>query len=204
MPAYQRHSATSKAAADQFAGKAETIREQVFKVFESRLPEGLTDDEAYDSTGLKPNTCRARRCELVKEGRLVDRGLTRPGNEGLEQTVWFADPSVPPKKTLNQLLKEHGCKKLDDYYSTEHWVEFRESYWSRHRRVCFVTGSATNLDLHHLHYETIFAETDADVVPLRRDVHEFVEKIIKDYGIPRQRAHLLLVESRAIFSMEII
>lgn len=186
--AYQRHSTTSKAAAASFAEKAPTVREQVFAVFVSRLPDGMTDDEAFDATGLKPNTCRPRRCELVQEGRLVDKGVVRKGKEGLDQTVWFANPSQPRKKTL----REMGCKTQDQYYLTEHWQNFREGYYSRNPRVCYVTGDTQNIDLHHKHYDTLGAERDEDVVPLRRDWHELGEKLIKEQGVPRDKVHEVL------------
>ena len=120
---------------------------------------------------------------------------------GQNVILWDVTDKVPTKfcKTeFEQRLHDLGFETLEDYYKGDHWVAFREAYWTRHPRVCVVTGPCNLCDLHHITYDNLGAETDADVVPLRHDVHELVHKLVKEYKVPLGVAHLVLQEAKKV------
>ena len=82
---YQRHSATSKAAARQL--RPNTDRVAVFTLLKAN-PAGLTDEQIIDGTGLSPSTARPRRIDLVNSGVVIDSGMTRPTRSGRAAVVW--------------------------------------------------------------------------------------------------------------------
>jgi len=53
-----------------------------------------------------------------------------------------------------------------DYMLTEHWRNFRASYYKRHPKKCSECGTRKKIHLHHLSYDNIGRETDSDVIPL--------------------------------------
>lgn len=88
VPAYQRHSATSKAAAVAVAPKAPSLKEQVYLYLRGLGTYGATDLEGAAHFGMDGSTYRPRRIELVGEGRVVSGG-TRKTPSGRTATVWF-------------------------------------------------------------------------------------------------------------------
>lgn len=89
-PPAQRHSATSRGAADSFAGKAANAREQVLAFLRRRGEEGATDEEMQDGLGMGQNTQRPRRVELVRAGLVTGSADTRETKAGRAATVWKA------------------------------------------------------------------------------------------------------------------
>lgn len=86
----QRHSPTSRHAAERAARNAPTLRTRILAAFEAAGPRGLTDDEGISQTGIAGNSYRPRRIGLTTEGRLRDSGRTRPTATGAAATVWTA------------------------------------------------------------------------------------------------------------------
>jgi len=70
MPPYQRHSATSKAAARSVAPSAASLRERVYDYLLACGSEGATDAQGQQATGLSGDTYRPRRIELESAGRV--------------------------------------------------------------------------------------------------------------------------------------
>lgn len=87
---YQKHSATSAAAAREARPNAGTLRAIVLGELERRGPRGATDDELQDALGMNPSTQRPRRVELVERGLVRDSGDTRKTKSGRSATVWVA------------------------------------------------------------------------------------------------------------------
>lgn len=108
-PGYANDS-TSKAAAEQFAPKAETIRAHVLNAARSFGSDGFVDEELYHLPLLSRDrqhferSVRPRRTELTNQGWLVDSGRRREVN-GNAQIVWVHrdyHPSPPPLRKLEQ------------------------------------------------------------------------------------------------------
>jgi hypothetical protein len=79
-PPYQRHSPTSKAAADSM--RPFIVNTQHQAILDALTAYGpLTDEELQEATNLSPNSERPRRVELWRAGKLVQRGqgVTRAG-----------------------------------------------------------------------------------------------------------------------------
>lgn len=82
----QNHSPTSVAAAESMAGKAGTLRRQVFDYIQDN--NGATDEECALALDVRRTTAGARRVELVDAGLVVDSGKTRKTLSGRCATVW--------------------------------------------------------------------------------------------------------------------
>ncbi len=84
---YQRHSETSREAAEEALPNAGTQRRKVFDLIRS-YDDGLTDEEVQRLLSMNPSTQRPRRIELVKAGKVVDSGVTRLTVSGRSAVVW--------------------------------------------------------------------------------------------------------------------
>lgn len=84
---YQRHSATSKAAAKAIAPRAEHGRTILLNWLRAR-PQGATDEEMQ--AVLCANTQRPRRVELVKAGQVVASGEKAKTTSGRNAVIWVA------------------------------------------------------------------------------------------------------------------
>ena len=90
VPPYQAHSETSFDAAISMSGKTKNLRELVFSAIKA-MP--MTDEELSNLLNLAPNTCRPRRVELVRAGRIVEIGK-RPTASGRSATVWAVSTNI--------------------------------------------------------------------------------------------------------------
>jgi hypothetical protein len=90
QPPYQRHSDTSKAAAESAKLTAREMRARVLEYLRSKFPDGATDDEMQQSLGLNPSSQRPRRIEGVKLGLIRDSKMRRPTLSGRPAVVWVA------------------------------------------------------------------------------------------------------------------
>jgi hypothetical protein len=84
-PPAQRHSATSRAAADEIAAAAHTLRARVFALLKRGA---LTDEEMQFMLEMNPSTQRPRRIELTQAGLVRDSGTTRPTLSNRDAVVW--------------------------------------------------------------------------------------------------------------------
>lgn len=85
---YQRHSETSRDAADRVVGHRETLQEQVFNFLQGCGERGATDEEVQVGLGMNPSTERPRRIELVEAGRVEPAGDKRATKSGRSAQVW--------------------------------------------------------------------------------------------------------------------
>ena len=87
-PPAQSHSVTSKAAAKSIKPSAAKLRERVYDaIATSVFP--VCDETISILTGLSGNTCRPRRIELERMGRIQAAGTTktRSGRQAVTWTV---------------------------------------------------------------------------------------------------------------------
>ena len=80
---------TSHQAARRAASKAQTHRALALRVLRAH-PDGLTDWELADRTGVMQTSIGVRRHELVKAGLVVKTALRRPSPSGCASIVWRA------------------------------------------------------------------------------------------------------------------
>ena len=81
---------TSIAVALEVYPKVGTIRRKIYEHFLARGMRGATDQEAEHTLGIDGNTIRPARGSLVKDGWLIDAGMTRPNDKGHQCIVWRA------------------------------------------------------------------------------------------------------------------
>jgi hypothetical protein len=77
---FNRHNARETSLAATSRLKVGTAKAKVYAAIKERP---MTDDELVRATGLKQNTARPRRVDLLDDGLVVDSGLRRDG-----MTVW--------------------------------------------------------------------------------------------------------------------
>ena len=92
---YQRHSATSRDAAEAQAPKSQTRRAAVLAAIRQSF-DGLTDEQIQRQLNMDPSTQRPRRVELVEMGRVIDSGRVRKTISGRNATVWIVPVAVEP------------------------------------------------------------------------------------------------------------
>lgn len=87
---YQRHSRTSRAAAESVEPKTGTKRAIALAFLRGRGMAGATDEEMQNHIPMNANTQRPRRVELVQARLAMDSGRTRMTAGGDEAVVWLA------------------------------------------------------------------------------------------------------------------
>ena len=87
---YQRHSATSKAAAVAIEPVAGTQRALILSEICIAGKRGRTDSDLQAMCLLSGDSVRPRRGELLKAGLIVDSGRTRKTPKGRDAVVWVA------------------------------------------------------------------------------------------------------------------
>jgi hypothetical protein len=93
IPAFQSHSETSRAAALAMYGKVSELQRTILD-WVGASPDGLTDEQIQEVSGMSPNTQRPRRVECVRKGLLRDSGRMRKTRSGRMAVVWGAVPDV--------------------------------------------------------------------------------------------------------------
>ena len=89
---YQKHSRTSRDAAEQITPNTGTLRAKVYEIIKEWTPRtgGLTDSEIQNMLHMDPSTQRPRRVELVNHGLVVDSGEKRMLKSRRMAVVWRA------------------------------------------------------------------------------------------------------------------
>lgn len=146
------------------------------------LRSGLQDSGGYNT----------RLSELRRMGVVQEVGKVECPESGHNVILWDVTDKMPKKLHKDLLLyqlEELGLESLDQYYFTEHWVDFKDGYYTRHPRVCYISGATTRLHLHHITYERLGAELDEDVVPLHEFWHKVVHHLVKEHKVKLEIAH---------------
>lgn len=161
-------------------------------------PRQMTDSLTASSD--KDSDCyRPRLAELQKMGLIKCVGEAICDKTNRKVIVWDVTDKVVTSKyskdPLTYRLEELGYKSPDEYYQSEVWNETKAGYYSRHPKVCAITGRTDNVDLHHIRYDNLGCEKDEDLIPLCREMHELLHKLVKEYKVPLEKAHLVLKET---------
>jgi hypothetical protein len=90
LPAHQRQSPTSRAAAASVISDTARCRAAVFDAIKRAGARGLTDQEGQDALGMSGDTYRPRRVELDDSARIRPTGRYRPTRSGRLAMVWVA------------------------------------------------------------------------------------------------------------------
>jgi hypothetical protein len=88
---YQRHSETSRAAAEHIEPRSGTLRAVVLRCLRTDGP--MTDEDLQIATGMGESTERPRRVELVRAGLVRDSGQRCEVMSGRLAVLWEAVPS---------------------------------------------------------------------------------------------------------------
>jgi hypothetical protein len=105
MPLFVPDSETSRAAAESMIEAAGTLRSKVRIYIVTEGYDGATDDEVEVALGLKSNTARPRRHELMERSLVMDSGRTRKTRSGRDATVWITAPEGHEYKDRRSLHK---------------------------------------------------------------------------------------------------
>lgn len=68
----------------------------------------------------------------------------------------------------------------NDYLLSDHWHDFKVTYYTAHAKQCAFCQATGRIDLHHKTYARIGHEGEHDVVPLCRLHHEAVHRFHND------------------------
>lgn len=82
---YQRHSETSREAAEAISAKAPALRATVLSFIKTNGP--VTDSGIIEGLGLPANSVRPRRVELMQRGEIRQEGTMRQAN-GRRAALW--------------------------------------------------------------------------------------------------------------------
>jgi len=95
IPAHQRHSPTSKAAAEAIKPRVGPLHREILSYL-ARVEFidgiGATDEKMQRDLDMPANTQRPRRRELQVMGLIVDSGKTRATRSGRQAVVWTLAP----------------------------------------------------------------------------------------------------------------
>jgi hypothetical protein len=88
---YVASSDTSRQAAEEIVPHVGNLREKVYECIAAHPTQwgstGVTDEQIAEFTGLNPSTCRPRRLELLREGRIRQVGEGRTAS-GRRAALW--------------------------------------------------------------------------------------------------------------------
>ncbi len=86
---YQRHSETSRAAAESIKPHRGPMHEKILRLLKMMDEwDGATDEQMQAALKMKESTQRPRRRELQLWGDVIDSGKTRPTASGRMAVVW--------------------------------------------------------------------------------------------------------------------
>ncbi len=87
-PPSQRHSPTSREAADQIESQLNKLQQEVLSFLQGRGEYGATDEEIQKALDMAQNTERPRRRELQLKDLVCDSGHKRLTSSGRRAVVW--------------------------------------------------------------------------------------------------------------------
>ena len=90
QPPAQRHSETSKAAAEAIKSRVARDRARILAEIKRSGDLGRTDGEMQEQLAMNGSSQRPRRIELLDDGFIRDSGRTRKSASGRPCVVWVA------------------------------------------------------------------------------------------------------------------
>lgn len=100
---------------------------------------------------------------------------------------------IKERLELLEVIEEERAKKIKDsseyktFIESKEWQETRTRIFKRDKYKCQICGSCKNLQVHHITYENLGQEKDADLVTLCEKCH--IEDIHKDKSKPNNNNH---------------
>lgn len=93
----------------------------------------------------------------------------------INRLTWDLFPATEPErsKAIIDLAIRENAKEMpyDEYRQTEHWYELRRRAKQRNGGMCCHCHKAYAVDAHHITYDRLGVEDDADVIGLCRPCH---------------------------------
>ncbi len=97
---------------------------------------------------------------------------------------------IKERLDLLEAIEEERAKKIKDsseyktYIESKEWQDIRKRIFRRDNYKCQICGSCKNLQVHHITYENMGQEKDADLVTLCEKCH--IEDLHKDKSKPNK------------------
>lgn len=107
-PPFQRHSPTSRAAAEQIKPRVGPLHRQILDML-ARGGAGATDEQMQCILNMPANTQRPRRRELQQAGLVVDSGITWATTSGRKAVVWML--ATAQSASAPQVLPNDGRRQ---------------------------------------------------------------------------------------------
>ena len=73
--------------------------------------------------------------------------------------------------------------EYEKYIHSNEWIEFKNKYYSCHKKCCFVCKTNKNIHLHHKTYKNFKNEKYEDVIPLCENCHSKIHEKLKNNSI---------------------
>ena len=86
-----------------------------------------------------------------------------------------------------------------EYLASAWWKSRRARFWANHKRICFCCEQKAT-EIHHCSYDRKGAELDKDLVPLCRQCHETITRLVAEYKLQLLTAH---IDFKAIYALRI-
>jgi len=93
--------------------------------------------------------------------------------------------NIPNQKRIKVKNPNDYC----EYLKSKHWVKRRAKYWKTHSRICFCCNNYAE-NLHHRIYK-LYNEQDNHLIPLCKNCHKEIHKLIKKEKIKLKNAHII-------------
>ncbi len=104
--------------------------------------------------------------------------------------VWLT--TQRPRGILDEIAGDIGFPSYSAYLQSDRWRARRQQYADKHPPQCFVCGGDHGISLHHLRYDRLGREDDADFVWLCGDHHEEVHQEVRAHTYFLSDAHVHL------------
>lgn len=98
----------------------------------------------------------------------------------VQEIVCRLEKEIAENLLLLKLIDENrekavkGSKQYHEYIKSKEWQETRQRIFRRDKYTCVMCGANKNLHVHHITYENLGAEKDADLVTLCESCHAAV------------------------------
>ena len=95
----------------------------------------------------------------------------------IQEIIEKTEREIQEKLALLKILDEKRAEKLisssdyQEYINSKEWEETRARIFKRDNYHCVICGTGKNLSCHHITYENLGNEKDADLITICQDCH---------------------------------
>ncbi len=157
--------------------------------------------EIIEETGTGTTASVSARLRDLRKPQFGGHTVDKRRREGEEyKGVWEynltinSDGVTPDNQPTAIQMDNLGHTNYQDYLESQHWIDFRDDYFSRNPRRCTISGDLVDIQLHHISYINIGKETDDDVIPLCEKMHQLVHELNENRQIPLRECHIAVQE----------